>query len=108
MQDVTSYAPGGVALLGAVTAVFGLLVIGMGALAIWARAGGEMKPTQPGDMPQWWMYVVGAGLVFFGFTIADGGVGLSLSALAGGCYFKAGPEGIAIRMPKQGGSDGSS
>ena len=102
LQDVTSYAPGRIALLGMVKAIFGLLVTGMGVVAIYATAGGDMKPTHPGDMPQWWMILVGAGLAIFGLVVASGGVGRMLSALADGCYFKAGPEGLAVRLPKEG------
>ncbi len=102
MQIVTSYAPARIVLLAVVRTVFGLLIGLMGALAIWATWGGDMKPTKPGDMPVWWMYLVGAALAFTGFCFVSGGVGRTVSAFARNCFFKAGPGGIAIRMPKQG------
>ncbi len=102
MQTVTSYAPARIVLLAAMRTIFGLLIGLMGALAIWATWGGDMKPTQPGDMPVWWMYLVGAALSFTGFCFVSGGLGRIVSALARNCYFKAGPDGIAIRLPKQG------
>ncbi|MGO8757719.1 MAG: hypothetical protein ACLQG3_06305 [Terracidiphilus sp.] len=53
MQSVTTYAPARILLVGAVRSIFGLMILGMDALAIWATAGGDMRPTKPGDMPQW-------------------------------------------------------
>ncbi|MGA3334289.1 MAG: hypothetical protein ABSC62_09020 [Terracidiphilus sp.] len=102
MQIVTSYAPARIVLLAAMRTIFGLLIGLMGALAIWATWGGDMKPTQPGDMPVWWMYLVGAALAFTGFCFVSGGLGRIVSALARNCYFKAGPDGIAISLPQQG------
>ena len=102
MQPVTSYAPARILLLGLTEAVFGLMVLGMGALAIWAASAGEMRPTKPGDMPEWWMYFVGAALVLGGLALFTSGLGRMLSGFARNCFFMAGPEGIALRMPKQG------
>jgi hypothetical protein len=102
MQPVTSYAPARISLLGLTEAVFGLIVLGMGALAIWATSAGEMRPTKPGDMPEWWMYLVGAALALGGLALFTSGLGRMLSALARNCFFMGGPEGISIRMPKQG------
>ncbi|MGA2570279.1 MAG: hypothetical protein ABSF23_07135 [Terracidiphilus sp.] len=89
-------------LLGLVWSIFGLMILGMGALAVWATYGGDMRPTKPGDMPEWWMYGVGAALAFGGFALISGGLGRMVSAFARECYFMAGPDGIAIRVPKQG------
>lgn len=102
MESVTSYAPVRIALLAIGRTIFGLLIGLMGAVALWATWGGDMGPTKPGDMPVWWMYVVGAALAFTGFLFVSGGLGRMVSAMAKDCYFKAGPDGIAIRMPKQG------
>jgi hypothetical protein len=102
LEQVTSYAPATIVVLGLVKAIFGLMVIGLGVLAFCAGASGDSAPRQPGDLPQWWMMVVGAGLGLFGFALASGGVGRIVSAFASGCYFKAGDEGLAVRLPKQG------
>jgi len=102
MQSVAQYAPARIILLGLARSILGLMILGMGALVIWATYGGEMRPTKPGDMPQWWMYVIGAAFAFGGFALFSGGLGRMVSALARPCYFMAGPEGIAIRVPKQG------
>jgi len=102
MQSVTRYAPARIAALGILKAIFGTLVLGMGVLAYWAAANGDMAPKQPGDMPSWWMMLVGVGLAVLGFAILSGGLGRAISAFAGDCFFRAGTEGIAIRLPKQG------
>jgi MFS family permease len=102
MQDVTTYAPVRIAMLGILRAIFGLLVALMGVVAVWATASGDSAPRQPGDMPSWWMSLVGLVLGFVGFAIASGGLGRLVSAFAKDCYFRAGPDGLAIRLPVQG------
>ena len=75
MRPVTSYARARILLLGMTEAVFGLMVLGMGALAIWATSAGEMRPTKPGDMPEWWMYLVGAALALGGLALSSQRIG---------------------------------
>jgi hypothetical protein len=48
------------------------------------------------------MYLVGLVLCFVGFAIATGGLGRVVSAFAKDCYFRAGADGLAIRLPVQG------
>lgn len=102
METVARYSRGRVALLGLVRLVFGLLLGLMAGITLWATAGGDMTPTDPGDLPSWWMYVVGLGIALAAFCFITGGLGRLLSALAHDCYFRAGPEGIAIRVPRNG------
>jgi hypothetical protein len=103
MQDVTTYAPVRIALLGILRVVFGLLVAVPAGLIIWIGPGGEAgAPRQPGDLGPLWFYFVGLVLGFVAFCITTGGLGRVVSAFAKDCYFRAGPEGIAIRLPVQG------
>lgn len=102
LQDVTTYAPLRILLRGALKAVFGLLVTGIGAVAFGAALTSEHGSRQPGDMPWWWMFIVGAAIGIVGLSFLGGGLGRMVSAFARGCYFKAGPEGLAVRVPKQG------
>jgi hypothetical protein len=102
MQDVTTYTPVRIALLGILRAIFGLLVALMGVVAVWATASGDSAPRQPGDMPSWWLSLVGLVLGFVGLAIASGGLGRLVSAFAKDCYFRAGADGLAIRLPVQG------
>ena len=103
MQDVTTYAPVRIALLGILRTIFGLIVAVPAGLLIWIGPNGEAgAPRSAGDMPPWWMFLVGLVLGFVAFSIASGGVGRVVSAFAKDCYFRAGPDGIAIRLPVQG------
>jgi hypothetical protein len=102
MQSVTAYAPIRIVALGILKVIFGLLVGVIGAVLVVASWTGDMAPRQPGDLPPWWMMVVGSVLAFVAFSYVAGGVGRMISAFAGDCYFKAGPAGVAIRKPQQG------
>ena len=103
MQDVTTYAPVRIALVGILRVIFGLILAVPAWLLIWIGPNGEAgAPRNPGDMPPWWLFVVGLVLGFVAFSIASGGVGRVVSAFARDCYFRAGPDGLAIRLPVQG------
>jgi len=103
LQEVTSYAPVRIALVGILRVLFGLLVAVPAGLLIWIGPNGEAgAPHHPGDMPAWWMFFVGLVLAFVAFCITMGGLGRVVSAFATGCYFRAGADGIAIRLPVQG------
>lgn len=102
LRPVTTYARGRIFLVGLLRFLFGFLVLGGGAMVAWAAAHGEMGATKPGDMPGWWMIVVGCALLLGGFAIASGGGGRMVLAFASGCCFLAGPEGVYLRMPKLG------
>jgi MFS family permease len=100
MRDVTFYSPVRIALLALVRVVFGLMLGLAGAVVLWATAHGDFQPKQPEDMPHWWMYVVGSFFAFAGLAFVTGGIGRFVSAFARGCYFRAGPDGFAVRLPK--------
>lgn len=103
MQDLTTYAPIRVALTGVWRIIFGALVAIPGGLLIWIGPNGEPGATRaPGDMPAWWMFVVGLGFAFGALTLITGGVGRIVSAFMRDCSFRAGAEGMAVRLPKQG------
>jgi len=103
LQDVTTYAPARIALLGILRVIFGLILAVPAGLLIWIGPNGEAgAPHNPGDMPPWWMFFVGLVLGFVSFAITMGGLGRVVSAFARDCYFRAGPDGIAIRLPVQG------
>lgn len=100
MQDITTYAPMRVALVGFGRILFGLL-LGLPAVAlIWMAIAGEAKPTHPGDMPGWWAYVLGAAFAFGALAQLFSGIGRLVAAFSSECFFRAGPGGIAIRLPK--------
>ena len=97
LRDVTTYAPVRIVLVGVSRVIFGALVLFSGAVLAWAAYGGDMG--KGGE--QWWMMLVGAVLAFAGLALLSGGVGRIVSAFADG-YFRAGAEGVAVRLPRQG------
>ena len=103
MRDLTAYAPVRVALTGVWRVMLGsLLAIPAGMFIYFGPAGEPGAPSHPGDMPAWWMFLVGLGLGVVALGFMAGGVGRMVSAFARGCYFRAGAEGMAVRLPKQG------
>jgi len=103
MRDLTSYAPIRVALTGIWRVIFGLLLGIPAGLFIWIGPNGEAgAPHNPGDMPAWWMFVVGLGLGVVALAFVAGGLGRLVCAFMRSCYFRAGAEGLAVRLPKQG------
>lgn len=103
MQDVTTYSRIRVAMAGIRRVIFGALLAAPGGALVWIGPNGEPGATRaPGDMPAWWMFVVGLAFSFAAFCFITGGVGRVISAFASKCYFRAGMEGMAIRVPLQG------
>jgi len=103
MQDVTTYSPIRVAMAGIRRVIFGALLAAPGVALVWIGPNGEPGATRaPGDMPAWWMFVVGLAFSIAAFCFITGGVGRVISAFVRDCFFRAGLEGMAIRLPKQG------
>ena len=103
MRDLTAYAPVRVALTGIWRVMFGLLLaIPAGMFIYFGPSGEPGAPHAAGDMPGWWMFFVGLVLGVVALAFISGGVGRMVCAFARGCYFRAGTEGMAVRLPKQG------
>ena len=103
MRDLTAYAPVRVALTGVWRILFGALVAIPACLLIWFGPAGEAGATRaPGDMPPWWMYLVGLALGIVALALITGGVGRIVSAFSRGCWFRAGADGLSVRLPKMG------
>lgn len=103
LRDLTHYAPVRVALTGIWRVLFGLLwAAAAAALIRMGPRGDSGAPPQPGDMPAWWMFVVGLGLAVVALAFITGGVGRLVAAFASGCYLRGGTEGMAARWPKMG------
>jgi hypothetical protein len=101
MHDLTEYAPVRVFLAGFWRLLFGL-VIGFGAcvlIVVLAQTAGE--PRTEGDFPPWLGIVAGSLLGLGAAAVLSGGMGRMISAFAGNCYFRAGREGIWVRLPRQ-------
>jgi hypothetical protein len=54
------------------------------------------------DPPKWLIYIVVLLFVFLATLGLTSGVGRMISACSRDCFFRAGRDGIAIRMPRQG------
>lgn len=102
LQDLTSYSPVRVLLSGFLRTIFGLFAALIPGVLIWAVLSGDIGSQKPGDLPPWAMLSVGAVLGLVVLAILAGGMGRMVSAFAGGCYFRAGHDGLAVRFPQQG------
>jgi hypothetical protein len=103
MQDLTRYAPIRVYLTGLWRVIFGLLLSVMAGAVLYVETSGESGARRaPGDMPSWWLFLVGLVLAVVALAFLAGGVGRIVSGLCGDCYYRAGAEGISIRLPNQG------
>jgi hypothetical protein len=103
MLELTAYAPIRVALTGIWRVIFGLLLGVPAAFLVYMGPAGEAgAPRAAGDMPPWWMFVVGLGLSLVSLAFITGGVGRIVSAFTKKCYLRAGPDGMAFRLPKRG------
>jgi len=103
LRDLTAYAPMRLALTGIWRVIFGLLLAAPAGVLIYVGPAGEAGAQRAaGDMPAWWMFLVGLGLGVFALAMVTGGVGRVVSAFAQGCYLRAGTDGVAVRLPKMG------
>ena len=94
MQDLTSYSPIRVALTGIWRMIFGALLAIPGIALIWIGPNGEPGATRaPGDMPVWWMFVVGLVFAFAAFSFIPAGWGGSSALLPRIATFAPGRKG---------------
>jgi len=103
MQDLTGYAPIRVALTGIWRIVFGLLLASFPFALIYVLANTSGSLTSDAEgMQRWWVFVLAGAFTLVSLSFVLGGAGRIVSAFGGACYFRAGAEGIAIRLPEQG------
>lgn len=103
MQDLTSYSPIRVALTGIWRIILGALLAVPAGFIVYMGPHGEAGATRaPGDLGPVWFFFVGLVLSFVALSFVLGGVGRMVSAFPRGYYFRAGVEGMAIRLPRQG------
>ena len=102
LQEVASYARATTVLVGLLRTVSGGIVCGLGALLLWIGIAGYSGPRKPDDSPPWLLGLLGAALASWGFVLVTGGIGRMVSAFAADCHFRAGQDGLAVRVPVQG------
>lgn len=101
LNDLTRYARVRVFISGLFRTILGLVTALIPAVLIGAVLSGDIGPQKPGDLPHWALLLVGAVLSVVVVAIFIGGIVRMISAFAGGCYFRAGRDGLAIRFPRQ-------
>ncbi len=103
MRDLTEYAPIRVALTGAWRIFFGALlaIISFSLLYLGANSSGPLTSDVEG-MQRWVLMVFAAGSTVVTLVFLLGGVGRIICSFSRQCYFRAGAEGFAVRLPKQG------
>lgn len=103
LRVVTIYAPIRVALTGIWRIVFGAILAAPAGAIIWMGPHGDSTaPRAPSDLGPVWFFCVGVALLVTAIGFLTGGVGRIVSAFASDCYFRAGVEGMAVRLPQQG------
>ena len=98
-SDVTTYSPVRVFLAGLWRMLFGA-VLGLAACVLivnMVQIAGEPNS----DLPLWCPILFASLLGLAALAAISGGLGRTISAFARNCYFRAGREGIAVRMPRQ-------
>jgi hypothetical protein len=101
MHDLTAYSPVRVFLAGFWRLLFGA-VIGFAAcvlIVVVAQTAGEPRTAE--DFPPWLGIVAGSLLGLGAVAVLSAGLGRMISAFARNCYFRAGREGISVRLPRQ-------
>jgi hypothetical protein len=94
MTDVATRTSWKCLVRGLFSLFFGLVVLAVAALLLYL---GLFKPDK--EMP-WWAFLIGFTLLFlFGWFSFTDGVRRLQEAFQGGCYLRAGPNGIALRVP---------
>jgi hypothetical protein len=100
MIDITQYSPIRIGLTAIWRLAFGA-VLGSSAVVLIYTMLTEPSTQNSDDPPIWLMWGGAAFIGFIGYAFLSSGVGRLISAFAKGCYFRAGADGIAIRMPKR-------
>jgi len=100
LRDLTTYSPVRMLFSGLYRTIFGV-IWALPAYFFIAAGPVQSEPRAPGDMPQWWMFLLGFGFAVLTVWLVGGGIGRIVAAFRSDCYLRAGADGIAVRMPRQ-------
>ena len=102
LRDLTAYSPVRVFLSGlwrlAFGGVFALVLYAL----VFAMAKTAGQPHSAADPPRWLIAVAPALLGLVALLAMSSGLGRMVSAFSRKCFFRAGRDGISIRLPKRG------
>lgn len=102
LNDLTPYAPVRVFVSGLWRFLFGG-VIGVCCYALaFALIKTADRPRSIADPPQWLIDGMGLLLVLMAVLALSSGLGRMISAFSRKCFFRAGRDGISVRLPKRG------
>jgi hypothetical protein len=102
LHDLTTYSPVRVFLSGLWWLAFGgILAVTLYAL-IYAMARTAAASHSAADPPRWLIYGVVLLFGLWAFSCLSGGVGRIISAFSKNCFFRAGRDGISVRLPVRG------
>jgi hypothetical protein len=102
MIEVTRYAPIRIFLVGLGRMLIGAVPLALGTLIAFAVTHMPAAAPSAADPPPWLLALLAALFILVGLAILSGGVGRICSAFARNCHLRAGPGGIALRLPVQG------
>jgi hypothetical protein len=101
MHDLTTYSRPRVFLSGLWRLIFGgFFAVGIYGL-VYALMKTSAQPHSAADPPRWLLYLVGSLFVLGTAAVLSSGAGLIISAFSTQCFFRAGRDGISVRMPKR-------
>jgi hypothetical protein len=102
MRDITAYAPVRVFLSGFFRFLLGGVMAIVAYACIFALIKTSAQQPSANDPPKWLIDMVVLLFVLLATLGLSSGVGRMLSAFSRKCFFRAGRDGIAIRLPRQG------
>jgi hypothetical protein len=102
LRDITTYCPARIFISGLWWLIFGgILTVTLYAL-IFALVRTAAAPSSAADPPRWLIYGVVLLFGLWAFSCLSGGVGRIISAFSKKCFFRAGRDGISVRLPVRG------
>jgi len=102
LRDITTYAPVRVFLTGLWRLLFGGVIAVCLYALLFALAQTAGQPASVADPPKWLIGLAPLILGLIALLCISSGLGRMISAFSTKCFFRAGRDGISIRIPKRG------